>query len=295
MRLALPLLLIAVLVSSACGTSADTTGPVVSGGYTWSSFFFPGSFATGGRGINDTGEIAAYYQASAMETDTHALLLIGDVFFEIDPPGTVNDGRGMGINASQTVVGSYNGGMSQVGFTRSAGGVFTDVVYPMSFGTTVRGNNDAGDLAGEWDDAADVRHGFSRIGGTFAPVDVPTATSTRARDINNVGRIVGHFDDAGGIHGFLLSSGAYTTIDFPAAGGTLAGGINDAGVIVGVYIDAGTGLRRGYRFESGTFTPVDYPGAMETLPTNINNLGELVGEYVDAAGVGRGFVARPAP
>ena len=285
---------VAVLgLAGACGGGSGASPDP----YTFATLQFAGAYATGARGINEAGEVAAYYQASSTdETDTHALLWIAGTFTQIDPPTAIDDARGMGINASTTVVGSYQGPSGQTGFLRTAGGAFTDVLYTPSpsNGTTIRGVNDAGDLAGEWDDASDVRHGFTRIGGTFASVDVPGAPSTRCRDINNAGQVVGHYDGTGGvIRGFLLSGGSFTLVDFPGATSTFCGGINDAGVIVGLYVDAATGARRGYVLQAGTFTAFDVPGAMETLPTNINNAGVIVGEYVDADGVRLGFIATP--
>jgi len=258
------------------------------------SFEVPATPITGGRGLNDAGCQAGYYQTDAADfASAHAFRRCGGVIQTVDPPTSVGDRRAFGINDAGTLVGSAQRATGQDGF-ELAGGTYTWVEYPGADSTVIRGINNLGDVVGEYDTGDGIRHAFSRIGGSFANVDVPGAASSRARGINDLGDIVGHYDDVGGgRHGFLRSAaGVYTTIDFPGAVQTLLGGINDAGDVVGVYFDA-VGTPRGFLITAAGVTPFDVPGAVGSFPTDINEAGQLAGEYVDGAGIHHGFVASP--
>ena len=65
----------------------------------------------------------------------------------------------------------------------------------MRTSTQVIGVNDAGQMVGEFIDAASVEHGFVTSGGVFTLIDFPGATSTAAAGINSAGDIVGVTSD----------------------------------------------------------------------------------------------------
>ena len=76
--------------------------------------------------------------------------------------------------------------------------------FPGSTFTFVGGGNFEGDSVGEYNDQADVGHGFLLKGGVYTSLDVPGATGTTATGINPAGIIVGaYFDAAGQEHGFI--------------------------------------------------------------------------------------------
>src|SRR6266542_2245758 len=90
----------------------------------------------------------------------------------------------------------------------------------------------------QFQDTAEIFHGFLYTGGTFTTIDVPGAIRTNAFGINDAGQIVGFFQDtSGGTHGFLEIAGSFTTIDVPGAIVTAPSDINNAGQIVGYFAD----------------------------------------------------------
>jgi uncharacterized membrane protein len=181
--------------------------------------------------------------------------------------------------------------------------VFTTIDFPgTTQGTTIRGINNLGDLAGEYDDSSG-QHGFVRIGGVFQTVDVPGASTTTVRAINDAGRMAGFYTDSSGQgHGFVSDDGvAFSIIDHPdpAALSTLVGGINNAGVVVGVWL-ASPGSpesqpARGFLLDGGVYTPFDLTGAVSTIPLGINDSGQIAGEAVASDGTHYGFIATPVP
>ncbi|HEY2364256.1 MAG TPA: NUDIX hydrolase [Candidatus Angelobacter sp.] len=83
-------------------------------------------------------------------------------------------------------------------------GIFTTIDFPGSTFTFVGGGNFEGDSVGEYNDAADVGHGFLLKRGVFTSFDFPGATNTAATGINPGGIIVGaYLDSLGNQHGFI--------------------------------------------------------------------------------------------
>jgi len=63
-----------------------------------------------------------------------------------------------------------------------------------STGAVAAGINTAGDIVGQWSDAA-ASHGFLLQAWVFTPINFPRATSTTAFGINDTGEIAGHYTD----------------------------------------------------------------------------------------------------
>ena len=157
--------------------------------------------------------------------------------------------------------------------------------------TQAIGVNDAGQIVGDYFDAASVEHGFVSSGGTFTAIDFPGATATVAAGINAAGDIVGRWSDATGSHGFLLQAGVFTPINFPLATSTTAFGINDTGEIAGFYTDA-AGNSHGFIYAGGAFSTVDVAGARGTQLTRIKNGGAVTGVYTDALNEAHGLTGQ---
>jgi hypothetical protein len=166
---------------------------------------------------------------------------------------------------------------------------FTTIDVPGANFTQPKGINNAGQIVGEFSDAAGA-HGFLKAGATFTTIDVPGADFTLASGINNAGQIVGEFLDSG-IHGFLKDGATFTKIDVP--GGVLphALGINDVGRIVGIF--SALLENHGFLKDGASFTTIDVPGANFTRAFGINDAGQIVGDFGDATGFDHGFVATP--
>lgn len=196
-------------------------------------------------GINQSGQIVGGYDLSEVEErhsfeGAHGFLYSGGTFSDINFPGAgVTNTTPARINDSGDIVGVYrvNGGPGN-GFTY-IGGVFNTVNVPGKVGTHCNGNNNTGQIVGQYKDTLDgPHHGFLDNGGTFTTIDFPGAADTKAADIDNFGNIVGGYKTAAGAQlGFLDIGGNFSTIAFPGALATFAAGINDQGEIVGFYQD----------------------------------------------------------
>lgn len=271
-------------------------------GYTVWTYQHPGAPITGFRDINNAGDVVGYYQTDAANFNSaQALEIIGGAAQSITIPTATSDRRAFGNNDAGDVAGSFNNSGSH-GFVRTSGGFIT-IDYPgTTQGTTIRGLNNLGDLAGEYDDAAG-QHGFVRIGGGYQTVDVPGAASTTVRAINDAGHMAGFSLDASGIgQGFTSADGVgFTIINHPdpSAVSTLIGGINNSGAVVGVWLAAAgspeTQPARGFLLDGGVYTPIDLAGAISTIPLALNDHGQIAGEAIAPNGTHYGFIATPIP
>jgi probable HAF family extracellular repeat protein len=262
---------------------------------TFTSIDYPGATATSAEGINDSGQIAGYYQDGSGAF--HGFLYSGGVFSSIDAPfsGAFMT-QVLGINNSGQIVGAYHTSFSNIyGFVLS-GGVFSPVAYPGATQSGPGAINNNGDMVGSFATAACcVQFGFLYSAGTYTSLDVPPVFDQAAYGINDSGQIAGFYiannDSTFTQHGFLDSGGAFTPIDFPGATATLAHGINNAGQIVGYWF-SGSGPYHGF-LDNGALSSIDYPSAAQTAAEGINNLGQIVGYYIDSFGKTHGFLDTP--
>ncbi|MFL5265025.1 MAG: hypothetical protein ACJ8AH_00290 [Stellaceae bacterium] len=155
----------------------------------------------------------------------------------------------------------------------------TPIDVPGALHTQAVDIDNHGRIAGEYQDAAGIFHGFARdLSGTFTTVDVPGASATSITAVNDRGLMTGaYLDAAGTFHAFLLHQGVSTTIDIPNATVTLPFGVNNASQIVGFYFDGGRG--RGFILRDGTFA--DTPaGTFATWGSvDIDDRGRILGFY----------------
>src|SRR5882762_7035008 len=174
---------------------------------------------------------------------------------------------------------------------------------PGSTSTQPTSINAKGAIAGSYNDANFVLHGFLRApDGSFTTFDAPGATYTFPASINRVGAIAGSYDDANFVlHGFLRSPhGNFTTFDPPGSKGTEFGpgtgvaAINGAGEITGAYegkpdAEGHVPIHGFLRSRHGTFTTFDPPGSVGTFPSSINAEGAITGAYSDGQNI-HGFL-----
>jgi hypothetical protein len=244
-------------------------------------------------------------------------------FITIDAPGAspapFYGTEAYAITPAGEIMGNYVDATSLVhGFLRSKDGAFTTIDAPGagsevgSFqGTIPESITPAGAIAGFYNDANYVNHGFLRAeDGTFTTFDAPGAGTgigqgTYALDINAAGEVAGQYLDSSTVwHGFVRApDGTITVFDAPGAGtGSLQGtflstieGLNAAGAISGGYSDS-NGVFHGFvRAPDGVITSFDAPGAgtgsgQGTSCGGINPAGTTVGNYIDGSGVNHGYV-----
>ena len=183
-------------------------------------------------------------------------------------------------------------------------------------GTYPSGINALGVIAGSYQSADTVFHGFLRTPrGNFTTFQAPGADTTPGSyngtspsSINDLGAIAGSYYDANGFsHGFLRSpEGKFTTFDVTGAGGygSFPIALNLEGDIVGYYTDSNYSFHAFLRSPNGKFTTWIGPdactgngseGCYGSSATNINVFGIAVGGFHDNSGnfVDHGLIRRP--
>ncbi len=220
-----------------------------------------------------------------------------------------------GTNAKGDVVGWYTTkDIVPHAFVRAADGTFTDFEAKgaglgggLDQGTVATAINDGGEIAGQYQDANYVFHGFLRTAnGHITRFDAPNAGTAAYQGtvpitINNHGTEAGYYYDANSaMHGFVREHGTITSFD-PAGSietWVFYSSINNAGTVVSFYLDANQ-VRHGYvRDASGGITSFDCPDAGTaagegTFGEAINDQGNITGFVITAAGSGEGFVRTP--
>src|SRR5262249_56405205 len=127
--------------------------------YTFTNFDDPlaTSHFTNATGINASGTVVGFYEASAV---VHGFLLSGGIYTTIDPPGTTSTSV-QSINDMGQIVGSYrdSAGPNPHGFLLSEGD-YTIIDDPLATrGTNATGLNNKGQIVGQYLDATG-NHGF---------------------------------------------------------------------------------------------------------------------------------------
>ena len=178
-------------------------------------------------------------------------------------------------------------------------------------GTYPSGINVFGFIAGSYQSADTVFHGFLRSpGGKFTTFEAPGADTTAGsfngtspNSINDLGAITGSYSDVNGFsHGFVRSpDGNFTTFDVPGVGGygSTPLAINLEGAIVGYYTDSNYSFRAFLRSPDGKFTTWIGPdactgngseGCYGSGASNINAFGTIAGGFQDNSGVHHSYV-----
>ena len=183
-------------------------------------------------------------------------------------------------------------------------------------GTYPSGINAWGVIAGSYQSADTVFHGFLRSpGGEFITFQAPGADTTAGSyngtspsSINDLNVITGSFYDATGLsHGFLRTpDGKFTTFDVPGAGanGTFPIGLNLEGAVVGYALDSNDLFHAFLRTSDGKIYAFVGPGSCDTgtstgcygnEATTINFWGISAGNFMDNSGyfVGHGLIRYP--
>jgi hypothetical protein len=277
----------------------------------------PGAVATVARGINNSGEVVAFYQTTSCNNS------------DLNVPNCPTTGFKFVNNR------------------------YVRLMVPKSTATAVTGVNDLGDLVGFYTKSDGSRHGFIWYHqNVIKTIDLTgTAYKTVPMGINNAGTVVGGLWTIGATgtfadSGWVWANGKFSIMNPGGSNkGTCcqsANGISNNGIISGQFFrgasqqswrkgasdrdlwiyqisdTSGTALDiyedvTGYKtagvgwfaphVESGEktrdventlrFIAVSYPNSRSTQPFGMNDSRYLVGSYIDSAGKRHGFIAQP--
>lgn len=220
----------------------------------------------------------------------------------------------LSINDRGVIAGvSYDSYAVAHGFLRDSAGAFTVFDAPgvspgvgNYLGTTPQSINARGEIAGIYEGADFVGHGFLRaLDGKITVFDDPAegigaGQGTWAYAINDGGEVSGAVTDpAGGSHGFVRSAkDAFTDFDFPgeASAAFNSALINNQGVTAGYYATP-TGFVAGYeRSPEGrmtTFVPAVSAGATAVWTFGLAADGTALGRVNDSNSLGHAFMRSP--
>jgi hypothetical protein len=221
---------------------------------TLTTFDEPDGAQTFAELIDDNGTI--YGQFTTQDSVYRVFLRAADgTYTAYDAPGAgTKPQQGtwpMAINRWSALVGFYDdGNENRHGYLRQADGTSVEIAPPGATQTAAVGVDDAGNVTGDYLDAAGVPHGFVRAAdGTFTVVDAPNASDTLVSGGNGKGKMWGfYYDNAGNRHGFILrKDGKIRPFDEPngTAGSTNPIAMNRKGAIVGWYRNI-DGRERGF-------------------------------------------------
>jgi uncharacterized membrane protein len=152
-----------------------------------------------------------------------------------------------------------------------AQGTYTQIDFPGASQTECFGVDSAGDIVGEYYDAAGL-HGFLLSAGTYTTIDY-NGYDTALNGINDTGQVVGE-----SIAGFVydLQTQIFTTISYPGSHqATDPVAINNAGTIAGDYFYQGRW--QGFELAGATYSQIAPPNASNVWVHGISGSGELVG------------------
>jgi probable HAF family extracellular repeat protein len=261
---------------------------------TWSSFDYPGAFATFAQAINNSGVIVGGY---VLQDGTEQGFVYADgQFTSFSVPGA-NATVVTGITDTGLMAGYYSDDSFVFHSFIYDGQNYTTIDYPgATAGTTILAQiNNAGTAVGNYSSDDGLHHGFTYAGGVFTSVDVPGATGTYAYGINNGGDIAGGYSSNGGttMHGFILADTKYHGLNFPKAPNTCIRAINDSRQFVGL-INSLSDMSAGFSYTGTSFQSMVYPGAYFTVSYGLDNSGDIVGYYIDKkTGSGHAFLQTP--
>src|SRR6266568_3596111 len=212
---------------------------------TYTTIDAPGAIHTTCFAINTKGDILGQY---SVESVWHGFLLSDGVFTSINLPH--NGGTFVyGMNDKGDVVGYGTSGNTSTGFSYDMlNHTFRRINFPGASSTIPTAINNAGMVAGWFNDGSGFAQGFERIGSSYSKI-VPTgADGAYLRGITSSGEVVGtSINPQNGVTNFTQYQGIFqgiTIAGYPSAqvlgvspdGSTLVGGYASANLLPAGFI-----------------------------------------------------------
>lgn len=176
----------------------------------------------------------------------------------------------------------------QSGPAAAAAYAYAALQVPGATGTRVTSINDAGVVAGMYEDARGRTVAFTYANGVYATFSVPGATTTEVWGLSDTGFKSGRYSVGGAESYYVETAVGIMTLQAPA-NIIAAYDVNSAGQVVGSYLEGGA--RYGFVALNGVVTRLDAPGATSITARSINDAGEVAGDYY-RLGTQRAFLWR---
>jgi uncharacterized membrane protein len=297
-----------------------TLASTCSAQFTFAPIDVPGAVATVARGINNSGQVAGFYQTVACSNydrnvpscATKGFKLLNGAYVKLMVPNSTATAI-MGVNDLGDLVGFYTkADGTRHGFIWYHQNIVKTIDYPglnAPYFTVPMGIDKAGTVVGGvWSISSTgtfSSSGWVWVNGTFTAMN-PGGTSNgtccqSVNGISNNGIIVGQVFLADFWQAWLKESTdndfwEYQNGDsFAEALDTntdVAGYSTIAGGWFAQHIEAGEGS--GDSEGTINFVVVNYPNSQLTIPFGMNDSRYLAGTYVDSSGKQHGFIAKPA-
>ena len=172
---------------------------------------------------------------------------------------------------------------------------FVAIAVPNSSYAVASGINNAGLVAGYYQDSSFNYHGFLWQNGAFQTLDYPGAVNTTLTGVNNLGMVIGYYGDGATNHTamYSVSGAAWSALpDIPNFSQNDGYCVNDAGTAVGNAFGVSASIAWIWDPVARLYSFFEVPAAAQyrTYPTCINNKNQVSGYYEDGDGVYQGFV-----
>lgn len=278
--------------------SGRTVGFILPRGGSAQSIPVPGGLLTEANDINNNDIVVGECSVGSLRYGCWTNLRLRTFGRVAVPTLNATDGRIMGINDANTIVGWYwelsvNFYAQAFRWHNLGAGALTLITDPRAAHTYAAKISNDGTIVGTIDEntfSIDLTHGFVWRNNRTTLVNVPGYSRNALHAIDAGGTVYGSYSFAVGVNpqSYSWQSQRFTVIDFPGSVRTEARGISDNGIVVGTYADA-RGKTRGFRLADTNFRSIDYPVGQATTPTAVSLAGIVVGTYRDVNGNDRGF------
>jgi hypothetical protein len=159
-----------------------------------------------------------------------------------------------------------------------AQGTYTQIDVPGATLTVALGIDNASDVSGFYEDAAQVYHGFLLSSGVYSTIDYPGAVSTQVAGVSSAGMkvaLVANFQNSQ--QGFIYDTQVqtFTPVSYPGQIDTFPLAVNDSGSVAGTF-DGKNGVVYGFELIGNRYRKISIPKADGVQAGGITKDNEVV-------------------